>query len=418
MARGIQCRPNAWEYDFRLRRPLIIVGPRRVAEDAEVFQEIFHHDLNINQRDHGFQVFDNLRQIMLGVTPGHLAGPSLAPVSTLYSPGREREPPRGTQGVPMSSLTDIPGIRVGHATDLRGITGCTVVLCEAGAVASGEVRGAAPGTLGTSLLEPSYLVQKIHGVLLTGGSAFGLAAADGVMRYLEERGVGLDTRAARVPIVVGAVIFDLGIGDPRARPDAAMGYAACAAATAAPVLEGSVGAGTGATVGKVLGPEAAMKGGLGSWSLRLYDGTTVGALVVVNALGDVVDEDGRIVAGCRGPDGQFADSARTLIRQPPHAVFATNTTLAVVATSAAVTKNQARRLAVQGHAGLSRAIRPSHTLFDGDVVFALGTGADGPSDQTSLGEAAAQAVAEAARRAVRTARGLGGVPGLAAAGDR
>lgn len=313
----------------------------------------------------------------------------------------------------MPSLTDVPGIRVGHATDLRGITGCTVVLCEAGAVASGEVRGAAPGTIGTPLLQPSNLVQKIHGVLLTGGSAFGLAAADGVMRYLEERGVGLDTRAARVPIVVGAVIFDLGIGDARARPDAGMGYAACLGATATPVSEGSVGVGTGATVGKVLGPEGAMKGGVGSWSLRLHDGTVVAALVVVNALGDVIDEHGRIVAGGRGPDGRFVDSARSLITRPPHAVFATNTTLAVVATSATVTKTQARRLAVQGHAGLSRAIMPSHTLFDGDAVFVLGTGAHGPGDQTSLGEAAAQTVAEAARRAVRAARGLGGVPGLA-----
>jgi L-aminopeptidase/D-esterase-like protein len=313
----------------------------------------------------------------------------------------------------MPSLTDVPGLRVGHATDLRGITGCTVVLCEAGATASGEVRGAAPGTFDTTLLLPSNLVQKIHGVLLTGGSAFGLAAADGVRRYLEERGVGLDTRAARVPIVVGAVIYDLGIGDPRARPDGPMGYAACLAATTDPVPEGSVGAGTGATIGKVLGPEGAMKGGIGSWSLRLHDGTIVGALVVVNALGDVLDEHGRIVAGGRGPDGQFVDSARALITRPPHAVFATNTTLAVVATSAAISKTQARRLAVQGHAGLSRAIMPSHTLFDGDAVFVLGTGAHGPGDQTSVGEATAQTVAEAARRAVRAARGLGGVPGLA-----
>jgi L-aminopeptidase/D-esterase-like protein len=216
-----------------------------------------------------------------------------------------------------------------------------------------------------------------------------------------------------VPIVAGAVIFDLNIGDPRARPGSAMGYAACANATTEPVPEGSVGAGTGATVGKVLGSDGAMKGGIGSWSLRLHDGAIVGALVVVNALGDVVDEHGRILAGCRDDAGRLVDSARALIRQPPHAVFATNTTLAVVATSATMTKAQAWRLAVQGHVGLSRAIMPSHTLFDGDTVFALATGVHGASDQTSLGEAVAQAVVEATRRAVRTARSLGGVPAYA-----
>ncbi|MCL6553826.1 MAG: P1 family peptidase [Firmicutes bacterium] len=311
----------------------------------------------------------------------------------------------------MMSITDVPGLRVGHETDLVGLTGCTVVLCEDGATAAGEARGAAPGTLGLSVLHPGNLVQRIHGVLLAGGSAFGLAAADGVMRYLEERGRGLDTRVARVPIVCGAVIFDLGLGDPRARPDAAMGYRACHHATDGPVAEGSVGAGTGATVGKVLGPAYAMKGGVGTWSVRLHDGTVVGALVVVNALGDVRAEDGTILAGARAPEGGFADAARALLRRPPDAVFATNTTLAVVATSATLTKAQCWRLAVQGHAGLSRAIAPSHTLFDGDTVFALATGAHATGDLVSLGEATAQVVAEATRRAVRAARGLGGVPG-------
>lgn len=311
----------------------------------------------------------------------------------------------------MPSITDVPGITVGHATDATGITGCTVVLCEEGAVASGEVRGGAPGTLGTSLLHPSNLVQHVHGVLLTGGSAFGLAAADGVMRYLDERGTGLDARVARVPIVVGAVIFDLGVGDPRARPDAAMGYEACRRAGSGPVEEGSVGAGTGATVGKVMGPRGAMKGGVGSWSLRVQGRAVVGALVVTNALGDVIDERGEILAGCLDGQGRFVRSAEALIARGPDAAFATNTTLAVIATSAAVTKAQAWCLAVQGHAGLSRAIVPSHTLFDGDTVFALATGADGPADPTSLGEAAAQAVATAARRSVRAARGMGGIPG-------
>jgi len=311
----------------------------------------------------------------------------------------------------MPSLTDVSGIRVGHATDPVGLTGCTVVLCEAGATVAGEVRGGAPGTLETDVLNPSNLIQQAHGVLLTGGSAYGLAAASGVMRYLEERNVGFDARVARVPIVPTAVIFDLAVGDAGARPDAAMGYAACANASAGPVEEGSVGVGTGATVGKIMGPDRAMKGGVGSWSIRLYDGAVVGALVVVNALGDVIDGRGDILAACRGADGRFIRAAEELMRRPPAAAFATNTTLAVVATSAAISKAEAWRIAVQGHAGLSRAIVPSHTLFDGDSVFVLATGATGTSDLTSLGEAAAQTVAEATRRAVRISRGMGGIPG-------
>jgi len=312
----------------------------------------------------------------------------------------------------MPSITDVPGVTVGHATDPVGITGCTVILCETGAVGSGEARGGAPGTLGTSLLHPSNLVQEIHGVVLTGGSAFGLASADGVMRYLDERGRGLDVRVARVPIVVGAVIFDLGIGSARARPDGAMGYEACRQATQGPVEEGSVGVGTGATVGKVAGPRGAMKGGVGSWSLQLHDGAIVGAIVVTNSLGDIVDERGRIIAGGLDAKRHFIGSAERLIARGPDAVFATNTTLAVIATSAALTKAQAWRLAVQGHAGLSRAIMPSHTIFDGDTVFVLATGTHGPSDPTSIGEAAAQSVAVAARRSVRAAGGMGGIPGV------
>ncbi len=313
----------------------------------------------------------------------------------------------------MPSLTDVAGLRVGHASDPVGLTGCTVVLCEGGATVAGDVRGGAPGTLETDVLHPANLVQQAHGVLLTGGSAFGLAAASGVMRYLEERGVGFDTQVARIPIIPAAVIFDLGLGDPWARPDAAMGYAACMGATADPVEEGSVGVGTGATVGKILGPSGAMKGGVGSWSIRVHDGAIVGALVVANALGDVVDERGEIIAGGRDADGRFVRSSESLIVRPPHAAFAVNTTLAVIATTAALTKAQAWRIAVQGHAGLSRVIMPSHTLFDGDTVFVLATGAHGRADFTSLGEAAAQAVAQATRRAVQTARGMGGVPGRA-----
>jgi L-aminopeptidase/D-esterase-like protein len=313
----------------------------------------------------------------------------------------------------MPSLTDIPGIRVGHATDLRGLTGCTVVLYEPGATAAADIRGGAPGTHETDILHPASLGSEVHGVLLTGGSVFGLSAVHGVVRFLEEQGAGFVTRVARVPIVPAAVVFDLGLGDPLARPDAAMGYAACVAASDGPVEEGSVGAGTGVTVGKVLGLDRAMKGGVGSWSIRLYDGAVIGALVVVNALGDVVDEQGRLLAAGRDDEGRMVSASDALMVRPPAPVFATNTTLAVIATSASLTPGQAWRLAVQGHAGLSRAIVPSHTAFDGDSVFVLGTGTHGPSDLTSLGEGAARATAEAVRRAVRAARGLGGIPGWA-----
>lgn len=230
--------------------------------------------------------------------------------------------------------------------------------------------------------------------------------------------MGYDVGVARIPVVPAAVLFDLTIGDPRARPDAAMGYEACMRASSGPVEEGSVGAGTGATVGKVLAMAGAMKGGIGSWSVRLPDETIVGALVAVNALGDIMDDrTGEIIAGARGPDGRFVRTADALLSNAPLVGFGTNTTLAVIATNAALTKAQAWRLAVQGHAGLSRAIIPSHTLYDGDTVFVLATGSHEvpPNEATlvRLGEAAARSVAEAVRRAVRAARGLGGVPGCA-----
>ncbi|MGQ0568500.1 MAG: P1 family peptidase [Armatimonadota bacterium] len=325
----------------------------------------------------------------------------------------------------MPSLTDVPGIRVGHASDFDGITGCTVVLAEAGAVASVEVRGAAPGTRETDALDPGNLVQQVHGILLAGGSAFGLAAANGVVRYLEEHGVGYDVGVARVPMVPAAVLFDLAVGDPRARPDPSMGCKACEAASTDSVEEGSVGAGTGATVGKMLAIAGAMKGGVGSWSVTLRDGIVVGALAAVNALGDIIDERGEIIAGARAPDGTFVRTADALLRQAPLVGFGTNTTLAVIATNAALSQAHAWRVAVQGHAGLSRAIIPSHTLYDGDTVFVLATGqgpvsAQAPTevDLIRIGEAAARVVAESVRRAVRTARGLGGVPSLADLTDR
>ncbi len=298
-----------------------------------------------------------------------------------------------------NGIAEVPGILVGHDTDPVGLTGCTVVLAPPGTVGSGEVRGGAPGTRETDLLRPGMLVEEVHAVLLTGGSAFGLAAADGVMRYLEERGVGFDAQVARVPIVPAAVLFDLAVGDPRARPDAESGRRACLAA-AAEVPEGSVGAGTGATVAKVRGMSGAMKGGIGTVAVREGD-LVVGALVAVNALGEVVDEDGSVIAGARGEPGEGEVA-------PP---FPTNTTIGVLATNARLSKERAHLLALAAHDGLERAIRPCHTIFDGDTVFTLATGGV-EADQRLLEELAERVVAEAVRRGVRLATGVAGIPGL------
>lgn len=317
------------------------------------------------------------------------------------------------------AITDVPGIRVGHWTDRRAATGCTVVLCEKGAVGGVDVRGGAPGTRETDLLRPGTLVQDIHGVLLTGGSAWGLDAAGGVMRYLEERGVGLVYGAGPVPIVVGAVLYDLGLGRSDVRPDAEAGYKACRAARAGAVAQGSVGAGTGATVGKVLGVERCLKGGLGTASEALApdeEGVVVGALVAVNCLGEVVDSaSGQVVAGPRAEGGGFAGTVDALrgLGQPP--AGGENTTLAVVATTARLTKEHACRLASVAHDGLARAIRPLHTLVDGDVVFTMATGeaALEPTRYAALEALAARAVERAVLKAVREARGLAGVPSAA-----
>jgi L-aminopeptidase/D-esterase-like protein len=298
------------------------------------------------------------------------------------------------------AITDVPGIEVGHFTDTRRPTGCTAIIARAGAVAGVDVRGAAPGTRETDLLEPANLVQQVHAVMLSGGSAWGLDAASGAMRWLEEHGVGLDVGAGLVPIVPAAVLFDLHVGDARARPDAAAGYAACAAATSAPPAEGNVGAGTGACVGKVFGMQHAMKGGVGSASVTV-DGVTVGALIACNAVGDVVDPDtGLPLAGARTEDGRaLRDIRRALLRgEPPHTLLAgTNTTIGAIATDAALTKAQAQRLAVAGHDGLARATNPAHTQLDGMLVLAA---------------MAAEAVARATVRAVLAARTLTTAEGL------
>lgn len=329
----------------------------------------------------------------------------------------------------------LPGLLVGNADDPVALTGTTALLFPAGARASVEVRGGAPGTREAAALDPLNLVPHIHGLLLTGGSAFGLDAAGGVMRFLEERGIGFPTPAALVPIVPAAVIYDLRIGDPRVRPDAAMGRRAAEAAREDGMVEGSVGAGRGATVGKALGANGMMRGGIGAASARLGTGEVVGALAVVNAFGDVVDpRSGAIVAGARGPGGAFVDTVALLAGAPlpppygtagapatpapgdPPAATASaieNTTLVAVLTDAPLSKVALARVARMAHDGLARAIRPVHTQWDGDVVYAIATASDerdGP-DASAVGAVAAEVVARAVVRAAFLAEGLPGVPG-------
>jgi len=311
------------------------------------------------------------------------------------------------------TLTDIPGLQVGHWTNLDAATGCTVILCpEGGAMAGVDVRGSAPGTRENHLLNPVNFVQRIHALLFAGGSAYGLAAADGVMRWLEEHDLGLDVGVAKVPIVPAAVIFDLGTGDAKTRPDSAAGYAACERASDGPVAQGNVGAGTGATVGKVLGFNHATKGGLGSASRRLGSGLIIAALAVVNAYGEVIDpRTNELVSGVRNPLGEgFVPALRTMetIYGQTWAGLA-NTTLGVVATNAALTKAEATKVAQMGHDGLARAIRPVHTMFDGDTVYALSTG-DQKADVNLIGALGAEVLAEAVVNGVRAAESLAGVP--------
>jgi L-aminopeptidase/D-esterase-like protein len=321
-----------------------------------------------------------------------------------------RSPPGG-----LGSITDVAGLRVGHFTDARRPTGCTVLLAEGGAVAGVDVRGAAPGTRETDLLDPGNAVERVHAVLLAGGSAFGLDAAGGVMAWLESRGVGHLAGPARIPIVPAAILFDLWVGDHRIRPDAAAGWAACDAASEVCPEEGSVGAGAGATVGKLWGIGRAMKGGIGTASLRI-GGVTVGALVAVNAVGDVIDPaDGRPVAGARSADGlRLIGTTAALLAEPLPAVLQAGmaTTIGCVATDARLSKAACRKLAQCAHDGLARTIDPIHTAFDGDTLFALATGRTEASvHMVALGAAVAAVTAEAVLRAVRAARGVSG-PGL------
>jgi L-aminopeptidase/D-esterase-like protein len=313
------------------------------------------------------------------------------------------------------SLTDVAGLTVGHWTDREAGTGCTVVLCGGdGAVTGVDVQGSAPGTRETDLLDPINAVQRVHAVLIGGGSAFGLDAASGVMRWLEAHGRGVEVGPLRVPIVPAAVLFDLPVGRPDVRPDAAAGQAACEAASDGPVPQGCVGAGTGATVGKMFGFERATKSGLGSASLKLADGVTVGALVAVNAAGDVVDPaSGSVLAGPRLPGGGFARTTEWLRERPADIGIGGSTTLAVVATDAELSKVEATKVARMAHDGLARTIDPVHTMLDGDTVFALATGAAGrTADVTTVGATAATVLVLAVLAAVHEATTLLGVPAI------
>jgi L-aminopeptidase/D-esterase-like protein len=312
-----------------------------------------------------------------------------------------------------NTLTAIPGFRVGHVTHVEGATGCTVILCPDGTIGGVDQRGGAPGTRETDLLRPLHSVQTVNAVVLSGGSAYGLATADGVMRWCEEHEIGYRSGTGfLVPIVPAAILMDLPVGQPGIRPDAAMGYAACEAASNAPVPEGSIGAGTGARVGPMGGNDRATKGGIGSAVLRFDDGLIVAALVAVNAFGNVLDEHGQVMAGLRNPEGTgFVDviEAIRLWRRPPEPTSATsNTVIGVVATNARLTKDHANKVAQMAQNGVALAVRPAHTMFDGDTLFSLATG-EVEADVSVVGAYAADVVAMAIRNGVRSATSLAGV---------
>ena len=319
-----------------------------------------------------------------------------------------------------NDITDIPGIRVGHDTNLEAGTGCTVILCDIPATGGVDVRGGAPATRETDVLRLMHLVDEVHGIVLTGGSAFGLDAASGVMRYLEERQIGYDVGVTKVPIVPAAAIFDLSFGSATIRPDAEAGYRACQQASNEPTQQGNVGGGTGATVGKMLGPAFAMKGGLGSASTTLADGTVVGAIVVVNALGNILDDSTQqVIAGGQPPFSAEGVASNTdgVDKANPFG----NTTIAVVATDAALTKEEINKVAQMAHNGLAQVIRPAHTLFDGDTVFALALGSrehrhrdlTTHAYQVSMsGAATAKVLARAIVNGVRQGSDLHGIPAV------
>lgn len=309
-----------------------------------------------------------------------------------------------------NTLTAVPGVRVGHATDVQGITGCTVVLCPPNTIGGVDQRGGAPGTRETDLLRPMHLVQSPTAILLSGGSAFGLAAADGVMRWCESHGLGYPTPIGiKVPIVPAAILFDLALGDPTARPDAATGYAACEAANDAPVEQGNVGAGTGCSIGKLKGNDFATKAGVGSAAITLANGIVVAALIAVNAVGDVINGDGSILGGLReAPNSTTFTGVLNAMLEAMQPESGGNTVIGVVATNARLTNEQANKVAQMAHDGIARAVHPSHTLYDGDTLFALATG-EKEADVNLIGALAADVTAEAIRNGVLAATSLGGV---------
>jgi L-aminopeptidase/D-esterase-like protein len=324
-----------------------------------------------------------------------------------------------------NAITDVRGIEVGHAQDEEALTGCTVIICRQGAVAGVDVRGGAPGTRETDLLDPVNLVEKVHAVVLAGGSAFGLDAASGVMRYLEEQKIGFNTGAANVPIVPSAILYDLSLGRADVRPDSAMGYRAVASASSDAPAEGNAGVGMGASVGKMFGGTLSMKAGVGTASMDIGGGVTVGALVGVNAWGDVVDpQTNQVIAGLRagkvgplrvGKKDTFADTISMMKSTVGRGILGltarTNTVIGVVATNAKLTKAQATKVAQMAQDGIARAIRPAHTMLDGDVIFALSTGTR-KADVSTIGAFAAEVMAVAILRAVRMAAPAGGLPGI------
>lgn len=324
-----------------------------------------------------------------------------------------------------NAITDVRGIQVGHAQNEEALTGCTVILCRSGAVAGVDVRGGAPGTRETDLLNPVNLVEKVHAIVLAGGSAFGLDAASGVMRYLEEQKIGFNTGAARVPIVPSAILYDLNLGRADVRPDSAMGALAVASAVSTPPAEGNIGAGTGASIGKMFGAALAMKSGLGTASMEIGGGVIVGAIVAVNAWGDVVDPtSGEIIAGLRsgkigplrvGKKDSFADTLAMMKTPMGRGVLGLasrgNTVIGAVATNAKLTKAQATKVAQMAQDGIARTIRPAHTMLDGDAIFALSTGTK-RAEVSTVGAFAAEVMAAAITRAVKMAKSAGGLPGL------
>ncbi|WP_411504369.1 P1 family peptidase [Brevibacillus centrosporus] len=345
------------------------------------------------------------RTAMLGLAaavPGSLL--------TMSAMAEEKKPAEGVKASE-GSIVDVPGVRVGQVSDEQALTGCTVVVLEKGSACGVDVRGSAPGTRETDLLNPINSVQEVNAVVLTGGSAYGLDAASGVMRYLEEIGQGYNVGVGVVPIVPAAVIFDLSIGSSKVRPDQQMGYEAAKLASKQPVEQGNVGAGTGATVGKMAGMKRAMKGGLGSASRRLPNGLVVGAIVAVNAVGEVRSPlTGEILAGVRDDDGSLRDSLAWMIdASTPPVPSGTNTTIAVVASNANLNKVQANKIAQMAHNGLAKTINPVHTMSDGDTVFAVATGGVDASVNL-VGALSVEVLAEAVVNAILSAKGAGGVP--------